>query len=74
MEQIRDMIKKHESYLFSDEVHSEFIYSGSPYISACRSEGIEQSVALIDSSLSVIVGVHSYLSIELIRMNEYARL
>ncbi|MCF0167110.1 MAG: pyridoxal phosphate-dependent aminotransferase [Bacteroidales bacterium] len=49
MEQIRDLVKKHDLYLFSDEVYREFIYTGSPYISACHLEGIEQNVVLIDS-------------------------
>ncbi len=49
MEQIRDMVKKHDLFLFSDEVYREFIYTGSPYISACHLEGIEQNVVLIDS-------------------------
>lgn len=49
MNRIRDMVKKHDLYLFSDEVYREFIYTGSPYISACHLEGIEQNVVLIDS-------------------------
>ncbi len=49
MNQIRDIVKKHDLYLFSDEVYREFIYTGSPYISACHLEGIEQNVVLIDS-------------------------
>ena len=49
MNQLRDLVKKHDLYLFSDEVYREFIYTGSPYISACHLEGIEQNVILIDS-------------------------
>ncbi|MCD8202125.1 MAG: pyridoxal phosphate-dependent aminotransferase [Prevotella sp.] len=49
MHQIRDLVKKYDLYLFSDEVYREFIYTGSPYISACHLEGIEQNVVLIDS-------------------------
>ena len=49
MNQIRDMVKKHDLYLFSDEVYREYIYTGSPYISACHLKGIEQNVVLIDS-------------------------
>ncbi len=49
MDQIRDLVKKHDLFLFSDEVYREFIYTGSPYISACHLEGIEQNVVLIDS-------------------------
>ncbi len=49
MRQIRDLVKKYDLYLFSDEVYREYIYTGSPYISACHLEGIEQNVVLIDS-------------------------
>lgn len=49
MQRIRDIVKKHDLYLFSDEVYREFIYTGSPYISACHLEGIEDNVVLIDS-------------------------
>ena len=49
MNRIRDLVKKHNLYLFSDEVYREFIYTGSPYISACHLEGIEDNVVLIDS-------------------------
>lgn len=49
MNRIRDIVKKHDLFLFSDEVYREFIYTGSPYISACHLEGIEQNVVLIDS-------------------------
>ena len=49
MNQIRDLVKKHNLFLFSDEVYREFIYTGSPYISAFHLEGIEDNVVLIDS-------------------------
>ncbi|NLZ72363.1 MAG: pyridoxal phosphate-dependent aminotransferase [Bacteroidales bacterium] len=49
MEQLRDLVKNHNLFLFSDEVYREFIYTGSPYISACHLEGIENNVVLIDS-------------------------
>ncbi|MCQ2064921.1 MAG: pyridoxal phosphate-dependent aminotransferase [Bacteroidaceae bacterium] len=49
MLQLRDLVKKYDLYLFSDEVYREFIYTGSPYISACHLEGIENNVILIDS-------------------------
>ncbi|EPT33204.1 aminotransferase, class I/II [Bacteroidetes bacterium oral taxon 272 str. F0290] len=49
MNQIRDLVKQYDLYLFSDEVYREYIYTGSPYISACHLEGIEQHVILIDS-------------------------
>ena len=49
MNQIRDLVLKHDLFLFSDEVYREFIYTGSPYISAFHLEGIEDHVVLIDS-------------------------
>ena len=49
MQQLRDIVKKHSLYLFSDEVYREFIYTGMPYISAFHLEGIEDNVVLFDS-------------------------
>ena len=49
MNQIRDLVKKYDLFLFSDEVYREYIYTGSPYISACHLEGIQDNVVLIDS-------------------------
>ena len=49
MNQLRDMVEKYDLYLFSDEVYREYVYTGSPYISACHFTGIQQNVVLIDS-------------------------
>ena len=49
MNQIRDLVKKYDLYLFSDEVYREYIYTGSPYISVFHLEGIEKNTVLIDS-------------------------
>lgn len=49
MNQIKHLIEKYDLYLFSDEVYREFIYTGSPYISACHLVGVEENVVLIDS-------------------------
>jgi len=49
MNQIKHLVQKYDLYLFSDEVYREFIYTGSPYISACHLVGIEENVVLIDS-------------------------
>ena len=46
---IRDLVKKHNLFLFSDEVYREFCYTGTPYISAFHLEGITDHVILIDS-------------------------
>lgn len=49
MEQIRDIVKKHDLYLFADEVYREYIYTDEPYTSAMHLEGIENNVILVDS-------------------------
>ena len=49
MNQIRDLVMKYDLYLFSDEVYREFVYTGSPYISALNLDGIENNVVLVDS-------------------------
>lgn len=49
MYQIRDLVKKYDLYLFSDEVYRDYIYTKRPYISAFHLEGIEDHVVLIDS-------------------------
>ncbi len=49
MLQIRDLVAKHDLFLFSDEVYREFCYTGAPYISAFHLPGIEDKVVLIDS-------------------------
>ena len=49
MQRLRDIVKKHNLFLFSDEVYREFIYTGMPYISAFHLEGIEENVVLFDS-------------------------
>ena len=49
MQRLRDIVKKHGIFLFSDEVYREFIYTGMPYISAFHLDGIEENVVLFDS-------------------------
>jgi aspartate aminotransferase len=49
MNRLRDIVKKYDLFLFSDEVYREFCYTGAPYISAFHLEGIENSVVLVDS-------------------------
>ena len=47
--QIRDIVLAHDLYLFSDEVYREFIYTGTPYVSAMHLPGIEEHVIMVDS-------------------------
>ncbi|MBO8446619.1 MAG: pyridoxal phosphate-dependent aminotransferase [Bacteroidetes bacterium] len=49
MDQLRDLVKKYDLFLFSDEVYREFCYTGAPYISAFHLKGIEENVILVDS-------------------------
>lgn len=49
MEHIRQLVKKYDLYLFSDEVYREFCYTDAPHISAMQLKGIEDNVILIDS-------------------------
>ncbi|MBP5558647.1 MAG: pyridoxal phosphate-dependent aminotransferase [Bacteroidales bacterium] len=49
MLRLREIVLKHDLFLFSDEVYREFIYTGMPYISAFHLEGLEENVVLFDS-------------------------
>lgn len=49
MLRIRDLVKKYNLWLFSDEVYREFCYTDAPYVSALHLPGIEQQVVMIDS-------------------------
>ncbi len=49
LEQLRDLVKKHDLYLFADEVYREFCYDGAQPFSVMNLEGIDQNVILIDS-------------------------
>ena len=49
LERLREIILKHDLFLFSDEVYREFCYDGTEHISAMTLKGLEQNVILIDS-------------------------
>ncbi len=49
LEQLRDLVKKYDLYLFADEVYREYVYSDQPYVSAMHLQGIEDNVVMIDS-------------------------
>lgn len=49
LEQLRDLVKAHDLYLFADEVYREFCYDGAQPYSVMNLEGIDQNVVLIDS-------------------------
>jgi aspartate aminotransferase len=46
---LRDIVKKHDLFLFADEVYREFCYDGATPYSALNLEGIENNVVLVDS-------------------------
>lgn len=47
---LRDVVKKHDLYLFADEVYREFAYDGHVHHSTLNLEGIEQNVVMMDST------------------------
>jgi aspartate aminotransferase len=49
LEQLRDIVKKHDLFLFADEVYREFCYDGAIPFSTMNLEGIENNVIMIDS-------------------------
>jgi aspartate aminotransferase len=49
MEQLGELVKKHDLYLISDEVYREFSYSDEPHFSAMNLAGCEQNVVMVDS-------------------------
>lgn len=49
LEQLATIVKKHDLYLFSDEVYREFCYDGITHYSAMMLQGLENNVILMDS-------------------------
>jgi aspartate aminotransferase len=49
LEKLRDVVKKHDLFLFADEVYREFCYDGAQPFSVMNLSGIDQNVVLIDS-------------------------
>lgn len=49
LEQLRDLVKKYNLFLFADEVYREFCYDGATPYSAMNLSGIEDNVILVDS-------------------------
>ena len=49
LEILKEIVKKHDLYLFSDEVYREFCYDGKEHYSAMLLKGIEENVILLDS-------------------------
>lgn len=49
LEKLRDVVKKHDLFLFADEVYREFCYDGAQPFSVMNLSGIDNNVVLIDS-------------------------
>ena len=49
LNKLRDLVKKHDLYLFADEVYREFCYDGKEHHSLLNLEGIEDNVIVVDS-------------------------
>ncbi|MBX2973713.1 MAG: pyridoxal phosphate-dependent aminotransferase [Flavobacteriales bacterium] len=49
LETLRDIVKRHDLFLFADEVYREFCYDGAEHVSALSLEGIDQNAVLVDS-------------------------
>ncbi len=49
MEELRQIILKHDLYLFSDEVYREFCYDGNTHFSALNLKGVDNNVVMVDS-------------------------
>jgi len=47
--QLREIIIKHDLYLFSDEAYREFCYDGASHFSAMILEGVDNNVIMMDS-------------------------
>ncbi len=49
LNQLRELVLKHDLYLFSDEVYREFCYGDAEHFSTMNLKGIEQNVVMMDS-------------------------
>jgi aspartate aminotransferase len=49
LEQLRDVVKKHDLFLMADEVYREFAYDGARPFSVMNLEGLEDNAIMIDS-------------------------
>ncbi len=49
LEQLSEIVKKHDLFLFADEVYREFCYDGEEHFSVMKLKNIEQNVVMMDS-------------------------
>ena len=49
IEQLGELVKKHDLYLLVDEVYREFCYDGKEHYSVLRLKGVDENVIMLDS-------------------------
>lgn len=49
LRQLKELVLKHDLYLFADEVYREFCYDGYEHFSVLQLEGLEENAVLFDS-------------------------
>jgi aspartate aminotransferase len=49
LKKLGELAKRHELFIYSDEVYREFCYTDEPHFSCMHLEGLEQNVILLDS-------------------------
>jgi aspartate aminotransferase len=49
LETLRDMVLRHNLWLFSDEVYREFVYDGHTHTSVLQIDGLSQNAIVVDS-------------------------
>jgi aspartate aminotransferase len=47
--ELKEIVKKHDLFLFSDEAYREFCYDGAEHFSALNLEGVDNNVVMLDS-------------------------
>ncbi|MCS6990732.1 MAG: pyridoxal phosphate-dependent aminotransferase [Chitinophagales bacterium] len=49
LEHLRDIVVRHDLFLFADEVYRDFVYDGKKHISILQLDGLDQHAVVIDS-------------------------
>jgi aspartate aminotransferase len=49
LQALKELVKKHNLFLLSDEVYREFCYDGKEYFSVMQLDGLDENVVLLDS-------------------------
>lgn len=49
LQQLAEIVKKHDLYIYSDEVYREFCYDGNTHLSVLNLPGLEENAIMLDS-------------------------